>query len=446
MRTKRALKREQRPCQCPIWCRPRKYGNAISARKFLQVVSHGLDHSSGNEQQKDETALWGEYFQQFLGKDENAIEAMSDLSFPIVGDISRVDTFSNDNRSDGNHSVLGIVVATIYWRSMLRYEHLLTLNCFETQLPTDRLLTVYRNVLPKDSNGIHIVFENACSPSFTYEINGATERYLGVNDHHEQKYHHMHMERKLYDLSTLSNQTTRYRGAPLDEDYCPFTLHLYPSEKMASAYITNNPTIFALTTAMIFLFTALVFYLYDVTVEIRQKSVMQTAVHSSAIVSSLFPSSVRDQLFSVSQGPAPTEDRLHRRSPSSDENESNFSGSAIAQAYPETTVLFADIAGFTAWSSSRQPTQVFQLLETIYAAFDKLAKQHGVFKVETIGDCYVAVVGLPTPRKSHAVVMARFASDCRNKMQELAMQLEEQLGEVREMMDVYGCTINSEMN
>jgi Adenylate and Guanylate cyclase catalytic domain len=256
----------------------------------------------------------------------------------------------------------------------------------------------------------------------------------------------MHMERKLYDLSTLSNQTTRYRGAPLDEDYCPFTLHLYPSEKMASAYITNNPTIFALTTAMIFLFTALVFYLYDVTVEIRQKSVMQTAVHSSAIVSSLFPSSVRDQLFSVSQGPAPTEDRLHRRSPSSDENESNFSGSAIAQAYPETTVLFADIAGFTAWSSSRQPTQVFQLLETIYAAFDKLAKQHGVFKVETIGDCYVAVVGLPTPRKSHAVVMARFASDCRNKMQELAMQLEEQLGEVREMMDVYGCTINREMN
>jgi Adenylate and Guanylate cyclase catalytic domain len=215
----------------------------------------------------------------------------------------------------------------------------------------------------------------------------------------------MHMERKLYDLSKLSNQTARYRGAPLDEEYCPFTLHLYASSKMASAYLTNNPIIFSLTAAMIFLFTALVFYLYDATVETRQKRIMQTAEHSSAIVSSLFPSSVREQLYPVEHGTATTDDM-----PSSGEDAAKFSGSAIAQAYPETTVLFADIAGFTAWSSSRQPTQVFQLLETIYAAFDKLAKQHGVFKVETIGDCYVAVVGLPTPRKLHAVVMARFAT------------------------------------
>jgi class 3 adenylate cyclase len=185
---------------------------------------------------------------------------------------------------------------------------------------------------------------------------------------------------------------------------------------------------------MIFVFTALVFYLYDVTVEIRQNRVMQTAVHSSAIVSSLFPSSVRDQLYPVSQGAMPSEDEIRNRTPLDAEDATNLSGSPIAEAYPETTVLFADIAGFTAWSSPRQPTQVFQLSETIYAAFDKLAKQHGVFKVETIGDCYVAVVGLPTPRKSHAVVMARFASDCRNKMQELTTQLEAKLGQVREMI------------
>lgn len=58
--------------------------------------------------------------------------------------------------------------------------------------------------------------------------------------------------------------------------------------------------------------------------------------------------------------------------------------------------------GFTAWSSSRQPTQVFTLLETIYHSFDEIAKRRGVFKVETIGDCYVAVCGLPDPRKYHA--------------------------------------------
>src|SRR3569832_3009032 len=95
---------------------------------------------------------------------------------------------------------------------------------------------------------------------------------------------------------------------------------------------------------------------------------------------------------------------------------------------PETTVMFADIAGFTAWSSIREPTQVFTLLEALYGACDSIARKRGVFKVETIGDSYVAVCGLPLPRKDHAVVMARFARDCRNKMNELTRQLEKTLG------------------
>lgn len=66
------------------------------------------------------------------------------------------------------------------------------------------------------------------------------------------------------------------------------------------------------------------------------------------------------------------------------------SGNPIADLFTEATVMFADIAGFTAWGSAREPTQVFVLLETIYAAFDALARKRKVFKVETIGDCYVA--------------------------------------------------------
>jgi hypothetical protein len=56
--------------------------------------------------------------------------------------------------------------------------------------------------------------------------------------------------------------------------------------------------------------------------------------------------------------------------------------------FPKCTVLFADIVGFTAWSSVRDPTQVFTLLETLYNSFDQIAKKRKVFKVETIGDCY----------------------------------------------------------
>jgi class 3 adenylate cyclase len=78
----------------------------------------------------------------------------------------------------------------------------------------------------------------------------------------------------------------------------------------------------------------------------------------------------------------------------------------------QTTIMFADLVGFTAWSSVREPTQVFTLLETIFCAFDKIAQRRRVFKVETVGDCYVAVTGLPEVRKDHAVAMARFSHEC----------------------------------
>jgi len=47
----------------------------------------------------------------------------------------------------------------------------------------------------------------------------------------------------------------------------------------------------------------------------------------------------------------------------------------IADLFPETTILFSDLVGFTAWSSMREPSQVFVLLETLFRAFDKVAKR-----------------------------------------------------------------------
>ena len=71
-----------------------------------------------------------------------------------------------------------------------------------------------------------------------------------------------------------------------------------------------------------------------------------------------------------------------------------------------------DLKGFTGWSSTRTPVEVFDLLEAIFGAFDKLAARRKVFKVETIGDSYVAVAGLPEAQPDHAVIMAKFARDC----------------------------------
>jgi class 3 adenylate cyclase len=62
------------------------------------------------------------------------------------------------------------------------------------------------------------------------------------------------------------------------------------------------------------------------------------------------------------------------------------------------------------------------------SAFDEIAHRRRVFKVETVGDCYVAVCGLPDQRKDHAVVMARFAQACLTRMKVLTNKLEKILG------------------
>lgn len=100
----------------------------------------------------------------------------------------------------------------------------------------------------------------------------------------------------------------------------------------------------------------------------------------------------------------------------------------IADLFPHCTVLFADIEGFSAWSSERQPEQVFVLLQTIFQAFDRIAKKREVFKVETFGDCYIAVAGLPDPQPDHALRMTKFARHCLKKVNEITKKLEVTLG------------------
>jgi Adenylate and Guanylate cyclase catalytic domain len=71
---------------------------------------------------------------------------------------------------------------------------------------------------------------------------------------------------------------------------------------------------------------------------------------------------------------------------------------------------------------------LFSRHHRIYHSFDEIARRRRVFKVETVGDCYVAVVGLPDPRKDHAVIMARFARDCMQTVNDLTKKLEVTLG------------------
>lgn len=246
--------------------------------------------------------------------------------------------------------------------------------------------------LPPKPNGIFVVISNTCDQVFTFEITGTEVIYLGPEDFHEPEYDRY---RRVFNIM---NPGTSFSNVPLSTAYCPYTIEVYPSAQMEEDFQTNGPMFFAVGVGSIFVFTALVFALYDCLVQRRQKYLSESATKSNAIVSALFPASVRDRLFEQA-GSAKNSDQKkgtldNYMSGSQDQREDLKQNKApIADLFTDATVMFGDIAGFTAWSSTREPSQVFILLETLYGAFDELANGMSVFKVETIGDCYVGKFG-----------------------------------------------------
>ena len=81
----------------------------------------------------------------------------------------------------------------------------------------------------------------------------------------------------------------------------------------------------------------------------------------------------------------------------------------IADRFQEVTVLFVDLVDFTRSSDRSTPERVVQVLDDLFTAFDRLAERHGLEKIKTIGDAYMAVGGLPQPRPDHAQAVAEMA-------------------------------------
>jgi class 3 adenylate cyclase len=81
----------------------------------------------------------------------------------------------------------------------------------------------------------------------------------------------------------------------------------------------------------------------------------------------------------------------------------------IADTCPEVTVLFADIVGFTPLSERLQAAELVGVLDSVFARWDLLARDHGVEKIKTIGDAYMVAAGVPVPREDHAEAIAEMA-------------------------------------
>eukprot|EP00980_Cylindrotheca_fusiformis_P017450 scaffold5439_cov132-Cylindrotheca_fusiformis.AAC.9 len=285
--------------------------------------------------------------------------------------------------------------------------------------------SVFIDLLPPDVNGIYIVVESDCGSVFTYTANGGKRDISELGDRHEPKqvYEGMAVRSQFFSMDYSPGATTR----------CSFELIVYPSDEFLESYESDDAGLYAGLVAVVFIFTALLFFLHDKYSKKKQEQVAMQAKRAEAIVTSVFPKEVGLRL--IQEAAKDEADKLSSKKminnflvEKTDAYDSGNRSKPIADLFPETTVMFADIVGFTAWSSMREPSQVFVLLESIYRDFDILAKKRKVFKVETVGDCYVAVCGLPEPRFDHAIVMSRFAAECVLKMADQVQALEVELG------------------
>lgn len=89
-------------------------------------------------------------------------------------------------------------------------------------------------------------------------------------------------------------------------------------------------------------------------------------------------------------------------------------GSAEAKQIDQVTVLFTDFKGFTAISEQVSPKRLVHDLHECFSAFDRICEKHGIEKIKTIGDAYMAAGGLPVPNATHAVDAINAALEMRD--------------------------------
>lgn len=156
-----------------------------------------------------------------------------------------------------------------------------------------------------------------------------------------------------------------------------FSPIMLDDEVLRTFYISISLTVFLL----VFLF----FYLFYTEILHTEKLLQQEYDRSEKLLLNILPRKVADKL--------------------KDNDE------AIAELYASSTILFADIVGFTGIATRTDPDRLVKSLNEIFSRFDKLAEKYGLEKIKTIGDAYMVAGGLPEPLPDHVERMADLALD-----------------------------------
>ena len=255
--------------------------------------------------------------------------------------------------NDQNSGIVGVIAATVGWDAYLV------------------------DLLPEGVDGLLVVLKNTCNQSFSYQLSGNGAFYQGAFDNHDPKYDKYEEVAPFYSFDDLDIAVDT-------PGHCVFSFHIYPTDTFEDEYKSELPVILAVVVGSTFFFMLATFMTYDWFVQRRNRKVVAAAAQANSVVASMFPTEIKEKLLQQKKQEQEAKDNL-----AAWKNKSFFpeEQKTIADFYPETTILFADIVGFTAWSSVREPHMVFDLLETLYKSLDDAAKSRRIFKVETVGDC-----------------------------------------------------------
>eukprot|EP00980_Cylindrotheca_fusiformis_P008038 scaffold1710_cov120-Cylindrotheca_fusiformis.AAC.4 len=321
--------------------------------------------------------------------------------------------YDRADTADEERKIVGAMMIQLNWLDYFK-------NLFLEEESEGGIVVVLRTTCPRDLDQTSNKYDRVV----TYEIGGSRAVFLGEEDLHDPKYDSMEVTESFVDLGIDQSK--------VPDDLCvpALSLHVYPSDTLEKKFETHNRAIYTSAVVVIFTFTVLVFLLYDFVVGRLQRKVMDRINKQDMIVANVFPSAIRDRLYQA-QGNALQQRQLvgeNTKGVGFESDTGTMGAAPLADLFPNTSIVFADIAGFTAWSSAREPQQVFILLENIYGALDHIVHRLNIFKVETVGDCYVAAAGLPEPMENHAIVACKFAREALKKMKEITHQMEISLG------------------
>ena len=89
-------------------------------------------------------------------------------------------------------------------------------------------------------------------------------------------------------------------------------------------------------------------------------------------------------------------------------------GKTTSSSFENATIMFTDFKGFTKFAEKHSPSELVEVIDKYFRAFDEIIHQHGIEKIKTIGDAYMCVAGIPTEIDNHASVMIKAAKEMQN--------------------------------